>query len=99
VTSLTCFLKVSSESLPLLMRLPRSLCLALSTIRQGVAEVAHGAADRLRQHEPGGADDEHDHQHDQVEHSPRLQPNRRSIAVTLVDVLPAGRAGGSSATA
>ena len=84
VMSLACSLNVSSESLPPLMKLPRSLCLALSTIcGQVVAESAHGAADRLRQHQRRRTPMTITiASTSTVEHSPRLQPSRRSIAVT-----------------
>ena len=63
--SLACFVNVSSESLPLLTKLPRSLCLALSTIcGRSSLKSAHGAADRLHQHQRDGTDDDHDRQHE-----------------------------------
>ena len=61
VMSSACFLNVSSESLPPLMKLPRSLCLALvHDLWQLVAEPAHRVADRLHQHQHDAADDDHD---------------------------------------
>ena len=83
VMSLACFLNVSSESLPLLMKLPRSLCLTLSTIcgRSSlnprtaplIACASTSTTTPMTITIPSTST---------VEHSPRLQPNRRSIAVT-----------------
>jgi hypothetical protein len=81
--SLACFLSVSSESLPLLMRLPRSLCLALSTIsgrpllRSRTAPPI--ACDSTSATTPMTSTITST---SRVEHSFRLQPDRRSIAVT-----------------
>ena len=83
VMSLACFLNVSSESLPPLMKLPRSLCLTLSTIcgRSSlnprtaplIACTSTSTTTPMTITIPSTST---------VEHSPRLQPNRRSIAVT-----------------
>src|SRR5581483_9556772 len=83
VMSLACLLNVASESLPLLTKFPRLLCLALSTISgnalpksRTAPPIACASTSATTPTTTTTASTS------TVEQSPRLQPNRRSIAVT-----------------
>ena len=81
--SLACFRNVSSESLPPLMKLPRPLCLALSTTC-GRSPLSPRTAPLIActTSSTTTAMTITIASTSNVEHSRRLQPNRRSIQVT-----------------